>query len=97
MCGYAAQIDLGANRLGDEGCKAIAKGISVSGSLTSLSIGDNNLGDEGVEAISVGVMLEIRPDTMLKVHRPVGKYYRSKADNSAEKIAFTTTLLAFRP
>ena len=57
MCasGSLAHLDLGGNKIGDEGAKAIAAGVAASGSLTHLELQGNEIGNEGAKALAAGV------------------------------------------
>ncbi len=50
------QLDLGKNRIGDDGVKALGKVIETNLTLTQLDLKNNRIGDEGVKAL--GKVLE---------------------------------------
>jgi Ran GTPase-activating protein (RanGAP) involved in mRNA processing and transport len=46
------ELELGGNKIGDEGAKAIAEALSVNAVVTTLELFRNNIGDEGAKAIA---------------------------------------------
>ena len=49
------KLVLSGNQIGDEGAKALAKAVGVSGSLVTLVLYSNQIGDEGAKALAAGV------------------------------------------
>ena len=46
------KMDLGYNKIGDEGAEAIAEALKVNKSLATLVLWGNKIGDDGAKAIS---------------------------------------------
>ena len=60
-------LDLGDNRFGDEGAKAIAEALKVNAVLTKLDIQFNNMGDAGKKAVRDAVKLKGRSGFVLEL------------------------------
>ena len=56
LCPSITSIDLGHNRIGDKGCKALAAALPQCPSITSIDLGDNKIGDEGCKALAATLL-----------------------------------------